>query len=116
MGWTFVAETEAEQELLARGACEDYPCCGHTPDDPCLPQYYDAPGYYDTSIRGNEHNLCDHEFGECNVDDYYDEDECEGDENCNCDSFGINHDAGWRARGCWTIFEGPLTEDGGIYG
>lgn len=54
--------------------CEDYPCCGHTPDDPCERQPYDEPGYYDTSIPGNEHALCNHEEGECNV-DYYDEDE-----------------------------------------
>ena len=23
--------------------CEDYPCCGHTPQDPCGPQFYDTP-------------------------------------------------------------------------
>lgn len=53
--------------------CEDYPCCGHTPDDPCGPQPYDAPGYFDTSIPGQEHRLCDHENGECNVEDDYDD-------------------------------------------
>jgi hypothetical protein len=54
--------------------CEDYPCCGHTNEDPCERQPYDEPGYYDTSIRGNEHALCDHENGECDVDyDDYDE-------------------------------------------
>lgn len=47
--------------------CEDYPCCGHTPEDPCERQPYDEPGYYDTSIPGNEHALCDHEVGECSV-------------------------------------------------
>jgi hypothetical protein len=52
--------------------CEDYPACGHTPLDPCERQPYDEPGYYDTSIPGNEHALCDHENGECDVD--YDED------------------------------------------
>lgn len=54
--------------------CEDYPCCGHTPDDPCERQPYDEPGYYDTSVPGNEHALCNHEEGECNV-DYYDDDD-----------------------------------------
>jgi hypothetical protein len=55
--------------------CEDYPCCGHTPDDPCARQPYDEPGYYDTTIRGNEHALCNHAEGECNVDE---EDEFSG--------------------------------------
>lgn len=55
--------------------CEDYPCCGHTPDDPCGRQPYDEPGYYDTSRPGNEHALCDHENGECDVE--YDEPEDE---------------------------------------
>jgi hypothetical protein len=27
--------------------CEDYPCCGHTNDDPCSPQDYDEPGFFD---------------------------------------------------------------------
>lgn len=51
--------------------CEDYPCCGHTPDDPCERQPYDEPGYYDTSRPGNEHALCEHEFGLCEVNGYY---------------------------------------------
>ena len=57
--------------------CEDYPCCGHTPQDPCERQPYDEPGYYDTSRPGNEHALCDHENGECDVDydDFEEEDE-----------------------------------------
>lgn len=25
--------------------CEDYPCCGHTINDPCEPQYYDTAQY-----------------------------------------------------------------------
>lgn len=55
--------------------CEDYPCCGHTPQDPCERQPYDEPGYYDTSIPGQEHRLCDHENGECDVDYEEEEDE-----------------------------------------
>ena len=51
--------------------CEDYPACGHTPLDPCERQPYDEPGYYDTSRPGNEHALCEHEFGFCDVDGYY---------------------------------------------
>lgn len=114
MGWKFVPETEAEEFVAANGVCEDYPCCGHTPSDPCAPQYYDAPGYYDTSIRGNEHNLCDHENGECNYDGYDDYEECEGYEACTCEDFSWNpNEAGWKADGgCGTRFQGPLTEDG----
>lgn len=57
-------------------ACEDYPCCGHTPSDPCERQWYDAPGAFDTSRPGNEHALCDHENGDCEVEVYeMDEDE-----------------------------------------
>lgn len=62
--------------------CEDYPCCGHTPTDPCEAQWYDAPDAFDTTI--NPHALCDHEFGECNV-EYYDDGtctECGSDEWC----------------------------------
>lgn len=67
--------TEAEQEESENGGhCEDYPCCGHTPADPCTRQWYDEPGAFDTTRPGNEHALCDHENGDCNA-DYYDEDE-----------------------------------------
>lgn len=45
--------------------CEDYPCCGHTPADPCDEQWYDKPGAFDTSK--NPHALCDHENGCCDV-------------------------------------------------
>lgn len=51
--------------------CEDFPCCGHTVEDPCAPQWYDAPDAFDTTV--NPHALCDHEYGDCNVDDYGDE-------------------------------------------
>jgi hypothetical protein len=47
--------------------CEDYPCCGHTPDNPCARQWYDKPGAFDTSRPGNEHALCDHENYPCEV-------------------------------------------------
>jgi len=46
------------------GYCEDYPCCGHTPSDPCARQEYDEPGYY----LNNRHALCDHENGDCELD------------------------------------------------
>ena len=38
-------------------------------------QPYDEPGYFDTSIPGQEHRLCDHENGECDVEEYDEEEE-----------------------------------------
>lgn len=55
--------------------CPDYPCCGHTPQDPCWREWYDEPGAFDTSILGHEHRLCDHENGECDVPEPYDDDD-----------------------------------------
>ena len=52
--------------------CEDFPCCGHTDLDPCGPQWYDAPGAFDTSLPGNEHALCEHSAGYCDVDPFDD--------------------------------------------
>jgi len=40
--------------------CEDYPCCGHTPLDPCDRQWYDEP-------EARAHAMCDHENGDCEV-------------------------------------------------
>lgn len=51
--------------------CEDYPCCGHTPDDPCGRQWYDEPGAFDP--QANPHCFCEHEYGICEVDEYDDE-------------------------------------------
>jgi hypothetical protein len=45
--------------------CEDYPCCGHTPLDPCGREWYDEPDAFD--VRKNPHALCDHESGDCEV-------------------------------------------------
>lgn len=45
--------------------CEDYPCCGHTPSDPCARQWYDEPYAFDLSR--NPHALCEHESGFCEV-------------------------------------------------
>lgn len=56
--------------------CEDYPCCGHTPSDPCEHQPYDEPGYYD--LTRNPHALCEHEVGICDV--WPDEDDEEEDD------------------------------------
>lgn len=45
--------------------CEDYPCCGHTPADPCERQWYDEPDAFDT--RRNPHAFCDHAEGWCDA-------------------------------------------------
>lgn len=64
-----------EEDTLVNGHCEDYPCCGHTPLDPCTREWYDHPDAFDT--RRNPHALCNHEDGDCDVtpDDYDDEEE-----------------------------------------
>lgn len=54
--------------------CEDYPACGHTPADPCEPQWYDEPDAFDTTK--NPHAFCDHAEGFCDV--YEDEPEACG--------------------------------------
>lgn len=46
--------------------CEDYPCCGHTPSDPCERQWYDEPGVFDP--YKNPHAFCDHSEGWCEAD------------------------------------------------
>jgi hypothetical protein len=67
--------------------CEDYPCCGHTTEDPCGVQWYDAPDAFDTTV--NPHALCDHENGDCDV---WEDDEDEDDEDTEDDYYG-NEDA-----------------------
>jgi len=62
-----------EAEEKPNGRCEDYPCCGHTPDDPCTRQWYDHPDAFDERV--NPHCFCEHEFGFCNVADRADEDD-----------------------------------------
>lgn len=51
--------------------CEDYPCCGHTPENPCERQWYDEPGAFDPRV--NPHVFCEHEIGVCEADVYDDE-------------------------------------------
>lgn len=81
--------------------CEDYPCCGHTPQDPCERQPYDEPGYYDTTRPGNEHALCEHEYGICDV-DYYGDEECDDPEHdCqDCESNESGWECSWCGRPC----------------
>lgn len=91
--------------------CEDYPCCGHTPSDPCDRQWYDEPDAFDT--RKNPHALCDHENGECNVEEY---DECPdcGDTDCaghEDNLTDVEADAMTLASGGW-----GTDEDYGYYG
>jgi hypothetical protein len=49
--------------------CEDYPCCGHTPQNPCARQWYDDP----QAVR--RHLGCDHEAGYCEDEQYDDNDD-----------------------------------------
>jgi len=53
--------------------CEDYPCCGHTDQDPCDRQWYDEADAFNPLV--NPHCFCEHEYGICEVDDYEDEEE-----------------------------------------
>jgi hypothetical protein len=46
--------------------CEDYPCCGHTPADPCERQWYDEPDAFTGA-----HAFCEHEIGQCDVEPDY---------------------------------------------
>jgi hypothetical protein len=55
--------------------CEDYPCCGHNEDDPCAPQWYDAPDAFDPNV--NPHCFCEHEFGICEADIYEDDEDAD---------------------------------------
>lgn len=52
--------------------CEDFPCCGHTYDDPCGGSTYNP--------HTDPHLYCDHEVGFCELPDSYDEDDVEPDE------------------------------------
>lgn len=40
--------------------CEDFPCCGHTFDDPCSGSTYNP--------YNDPHLMCDHDYG-CELDD-----------------------------------------------
>lgn len=82
--------------------CEDYPCCGHTPEDPCEEQWYDRPGAFDTTIPGNEHALCDHENGDCNVDYEGEEEEKEGE----CPDCGLELDDPRHCHPDWDLEKG----------
>lgn len=50
-------------------ACEDYPCCGHEAGD-CEGHLYGS----DESIKNDQHLLCDHNTGWCEVEEDEDED------------------------------------------
>jgi hypothetical protein len=53
--------------------CEDYPCCGHTPQDPCD---YAGPTSEDILADPARYHLgCDHETGHCDYEEYEDDDD-----------------------------------------
>ena len=76
--------------------CEDYPCCGHTPADPCERQWYDEPGAFDVSV--NPHALCEHEYGICEVVEY-DED----DDPATCEHGDKSYRTEWRGEELWYV-------------
>lgn len=61
-----------EREDKPRGYCEDYPCCGHTSEDPCTRQWYDTAAGKDYIWR---HACCDHDAGWCEIYDYESEED-----------------------------------------
>lgn len=80
--------------------CEDYPCCGHTDGLPCdwTPNYSDP------------HFLCDHESGECEVQNMLDEIEDDKDECADPDCDEDVRDCGHRE------FGNPFEDDYGYHG
>lgn len=77
--------------------CEDYPCCGHTPADPCDAQWYDEPDAFDLSR--NPHAFCDHAEGFCDA-EYADDDEHDIDNDTEGGAWCYAHDC--RAVECDT--------------
>ena len=82
---------------LVMGHCEDYPCCGHTPDDPCTREWYDHPDAFNPSV--NPHCFCDHEIG-CDVEEYEDEPDPD-----TCEHGDTTHDwkGATRCDICWSF-------------
>lgn len=95
--------------------CEDYPCCGHTPEDPCD---YTGPTAADMSADPARYHLgCDHEAGECRYEEWdedeeeeWDEEEEEWDEESE-DTDDVGADAETLASAGW-----GTDEDYGHYG
>lgn len=59
--------------------CEDYPCCGHTPQDPCD---YSGPTSQDMLADPARYHIgCDHNTGYC----YYEEVDDEDEDDLECD-------------------------------
>ncbi len=58
--------TERTNATLINGHCEDYPCCGHTEQDPCRREWYDHPDAFNPLV--NRHAFCEHEAGICDAD------------------------------------------------
>jgi hypothetical protein len=66
-------EVPDEDEPSFGAYCEDYPCCGHTPLDPCN---YSGPTSEDMLANPYKYHLdCEHEAGYCQHDDEDDEED-----------------------------------------
>lgn len=60
--------------------CEDYPCCGHTNEDPCG---YVGPTSEDILANPAKYHLgCDHETGYCEYEEREDDEQCYCEECC----------------------------------
>lgn len=82
--------------------CEDYPCCGHTPEDPCDRQWYDEPGAFDVSV--NPHAFCEHEYGICEADEWGDEWGCEDEADPDtCEHGDWSCHIEWRGEELWLV-------------
>lgn len=69
-------DEQAENDLARRdNYCEDYPCCGHTEQDPCRREWYDDPVQMHAYV--SKHLYCDHEAGIYDCEGYGDDDDDE---------------------------------------
>jgi hypothetical protein len=54
--------------------CEDYPACGHTPQDPCDPRSAGIPSSEDIKADPARYHLgCDHNTGHCDYEEREDD-------------------------------------------
>lgn len=48
---TITVHRQRGSAMLINGHCEDYPCCGHTPSDPCAPDGRSEEWYWQQAER-----------------------------------------------------------------
>lgn len=91
--------------------CEDYPCCGHTAQDPCD---WQGPTSDDMLADPSRYHVgCDHEAGFCDYADRDDDDRFYGDpEGCiaagiHGDNATMMDDESWECDSCGEIIPEP---------